>query len=134
MNKINFFSKLLLYSQKSSFQDKKGRQTKFLENPGNNNNTIRQANCSACLKKICFLLHPYLNQSQINGAAWMGLNFYDYHDFQKHQEVYRIMNNTVVLVTESQVNICYHNITNVLLKPFWEARPNNLLPTDLSFV
>ena len=22
---------------------------------------------------------------QINGVAWMGINFYDYHDFQKNQ-------------------------------------------------
>jgi hypothetical protein len=39
----------------------------------------------AILKQICqkkfFLLHSYLNQSQINGVAWKGLNFYDYHDF-----------------------------------------------------
>ena len=27
--------------------------------------------------------HHHLNQSQIMGyLAWMGLNFYDYHDFQ----------------------------------------------------
>jgi hypothetical protein len=39
---------------------------------------------SAILKSF-FLLHSYLNQSQINGVAWMGLNFYDYHDYQKNQ-------------------------------------------------
>ena len=34
----------------------------------------------------------------MNGVAWMGLNFYD---FLKNQEVYRIINNPVMLVTES---------------------------------
>ena len=43
------------------------------------------------------MLHPYLNQSQINGVAWMGLNLYDYNDFQKNQGGYRIMKTTVCL-------------------------------------
>ena len=47
------------------------------------------------LKNSVFLLHFYLNQSQINGVAWIGLNFYDYHDFQKNQGGYRIMKHTV---------------------------------------
>ena len=50
-------------------------------------------------KKIIFLLHSYLNQSQINGVAWMGLNFYDYLDFQKIRGGYRIMKHTVLLST-----------------------------------
>jgi hypothetical protein len=31
---------------------------------------------------LFFLPHSYINQSQINGGAWMGLNFDDYSDFQ----------------------------------------------------
>ena len=46
-------------------------------------------------EKKKFLLHSYLNQSQINGVAWMRLNFYDYHGFQKNQGVYRIMKHNV---------------------------------------
>ena len=38
------------------------------------------------VEKYFFLLHSYfLNQSQIIGVAWMGLNYYDYNDFQKNQ-------------------------------------------------
>ena len=44
------------------------------------------------------MLHSYLNQSQIDRVAWMGLNFYDYHDFQKIQGGYRIMKHTVAFV------------------------------------
>ena len=36
------------------------------------------------VKKIFFfLLHSYLNGSQINGVAWLGRNFDDYPDFQQ---------------------------------------------------
>ena len=36
---------------------------------------------------LFLLLHPQSNQSQIGGVAWMGLSFYDYHDydFQKNK-------------------------------------------------
>ena len=43
---------------------------------------------------IFFLLHSYLNQSQINGVSWMGLDLYDYHDFHKNKGGYRIMKHT----------------------------------------
>jgi hypothetical protein len=60
---------------------------------------------SAILKKFCqkkyfFLLHSYLSQSQINEVAWMGLNFYDDHDFQKNQGGYRIMKHTVLPIAD----------------------------------
>ena len=35
--------------------------------------------------KFFFASFLYLNQSQINEVAWRGLNFYDYHDFQRNQ-------------------------------------------------
>ena len=34
---------------------------------------------------IFFFAYPYLNQSQINGVAWMGLNFYDYRFPEKSE-------------------------------------------------
>ena len=41
---------------------------------------------SAILILIFFsCLIPIQINPQINGVAWMGLNFYDYHDFQKNQ-------------------------------------------------
>ena len=49
---------------------------------------------------IFFFAFPYLNQSQINGVAWMGLNFYDNHDFsvtvisRKIMGGYKIMRHT----------------------------------------
>ena len=50
------------------------------------------------------LLHSYLNQSQINGVAWMGLNFYDYHDFQK---IHGIMKHTVCSLINISFSVIY---------------------------
>ena len=47
-------------------------------------------------KKIFFFAFSYFNHSQINGVAWMGLIFYDYHDFQKNHEGFRIMKHNVL--------------------------------------
>ena len=47
---------------------------------------------------IFFLLYPYLNPSQIYWVAWMGLNFYDYHDsLEKSEGGYRNMKHTVYM-------------------------------------
>ena len=45
-------------------------------------------NCSSELTVLFIILSLYFNRneanhSKINGVPWMGLNFYDYHDFQK---------------------------------------------------
>ena len=43
-----------------------------------------------------FLPYPYLNQSQINGVACMGLNCHDYYLwFPENSREYRLMRNTV---------------------------------------
>ena len=60
--------------------------------------------CQAVRRKLNFvqkfLLHPFLNQLQIIGVTWMGLKFYDYHDYQKNQGGYRLMKNTVSIYVD----------------------------------
>jgi hypothetical protein len=47
----------------------------------------------------------------VHALAWIGLNFYDYHDFQKYKGGYRIMD---------ILNSNLHNYT------FWLAKPNKI--------
>ena len=63
---------------------------------------------------IFFLFFLFLFKSvTIYGIPRMGQTFYDYHDFQKNQGLYRIMNNTIA--TFNSEFIVFKSLTKPLL-------------------
>ena len=72
---------------------------------------------------IFFFDFLYLNYSQINGVAWMGLNFYDYHDFQKIRGALELWNTLhvfsihffqLIFFCKSSWKICWRSCTHGL--------------------